>query len=130
MSFELHRDQLSVKQEKAVLVSVALPSRPWITTDPFEELAGLAETAGAQIVGTLMQKRQGIHPGTYIGSGKIEELTSLVSATDADVVIFDNDLSPGQIGRFERDGVADFGPIEADPFHARFHFTHNDRCGG
>ena len=102
MSFELHRDQLSVKQEKAILVSVALPSRPWITTDPFEELAGLAETAGAQIVGTLMQKRQGIHPGTYIGSGKIEELTSLVSATDADVVIFDNDLSPGQIRNLEK----------------------------
>ncbi|MFL5329332.1 MAG: GTPase HflX [Gemmataceae bacterium] len=102
MSFELHRDQLSVKQEKAVLVSVALPNRPWVTTDPLEELAGLAETAGAHIVGTLLQKRHDIHPGSYIGSGKIDELAQLVESTDADVVLFDNDLSPGQIRNLEK----------------------------
>ena len=76
MPFELHRNDLSVRQERAILVSVALPDRPWITTDPLEELAGLATTAGATIVGTLLQKRQDIHPGTYIGKGKIEELTA------------------------------------------------------
>jgi GTP-binding protein HflX len=99
---ELHRDQLSVRQERAILVSVALPDRPWLTTDPLDELQGLATTAGAAIVGTLLQKRHDIQPGTYIGQGKIEELKQLVEARDADVVIFDNDLSPGQIRRLEQ----------------------------
>jgi len=100
--FELRRDELSVRQERAVLVSVALPDRPWVTTDPLEELSGLATTAGATVVGTLLQKRLDVHPGTYIGKGKIEELTALVEANDADVVIFDNDLSPAQIRSLEQ----------------------------
>lgn len=102
MAFDYQRDQLSVRKERAVLVSVALPERPWITTDPLEELAGLVTTAGAVIVATLLQKRHDIHPGTYIGQGKIDELKQLVVAHDADVVIFDNDLSPGQIRRLEQ----------------------------
>jgi GTPase len=102
VAFETHRDKLSVRQERAILVSVALPDRPWLTTDPLEELQGLVSTAGAAIIGTLLQKRHDIHPGTYIGQGKIEELKQLVEAHDADVVIFDNDLSPGQIRRLEQ----------------------------
>lgn len=102
MPFELRRDELSVRQERAVLVSVALPDRPWVTTDPLEELSGLATTAGATVVGTLLQKRLAVHPGTYIGKGKIEELTALVEANDADVVVFDNDLSPAQIRSLEQ----------------------------
>jgi GTP-binding protein HflX len=102
LPFESNRNQLSVEQERAILVSVALPDRPWVTTDPLEELSGLAQTAGANIVGTLLQKRHDIHPGTYIGQGKIEELAELVDATDADVVIFDNDLTPGQVRRLEQ----------------------------
>lgn len=102
MPFDTRRDELSVRQERAILVSVALPDRPWITTDPLEELSGLATTAGATIVGTLLQKRHDIHPGTYIGKGKIEELTTLVAASDADVVIFDNDLTPAQIRSLEQ----------------------------
>ena len=59
----------------ALLVSVALPNRPFQPPeDPLEELRGLAETAGANIVGGLTQKRQQINPGTYIGKGKLEEL--------------------------------------------------------
>jgi len=100
--FELHRQDLSVRQVRAILVSVALPDRPWLTTDPCEELQGLAESAGALVVGTLVQRRTDIHPGTYIGKGKLAELTDLVAATDADVVIFDNDLTPGQIRTLEQ----------------------------
>ncbi|MBX7106107.1 MAG: GTPase HflX, partial [Gemmataceae bacterium] len=100
--FESNREQLSVKQERAVLVSVSLPDRPWVTTDPLEELHGLAATAGATVVGTLLQKRHDIHPGTYVGQGKVDELKQLVEATDADVVIFDNDLTPGQVRRLEQ----------------------------
>jgi GTP-binding protein HflX len=85
-----------------VLVSVALPEHPWISDDPCEEIRGLAETAGARIVGELTQKRQEIHLATYIGSGKVAELAQLVEATNADVVIFDNDLNPAQARNLER----------------------------
>jgi GTP-binding protein HflX len=81
---------------------VALPERPWISSDPLEELRGLATTAGAAIVGGLVQRRQKIIPATYIGKGKMTELQEQVEATAADVVIFDNDLSPGQARNLEK----------------------------
>src|SRR5437879_3351811 len=96
VTLELTRDDLSVRQEKAILVSVALPHRPWIGTDPLDELAGLATTAGATVVGSLLQRRQQVHHATYVGKGKVQELTDLVKAADADVVIFDNELTPAQ----------------------------------
>jgi GTP-binding protein HflX len=99
---DIPRDELTVQQERAVLVSVALPERPWISKDPLDELRGLATTAGATIAGELCQKRQAIHPGTYIGKGKLQELQELVQAADADVVLFDNDLSPAQIRNLEK----------------------------
>ena len=63
---------------------------------PLEELEGLAAAAGARVVGQMVQRREAPDAATYLGKGKVEELTSLAAATDADVVIFDNDLSPGQ----------------------------------
>ncbi len=101
-SFDHDRDELSVRLEKAVLVSVSLPERPWISEDPCEEIRGLAETAGAQIVGEITQKRHDIENATYIGKGKLDELKDLVQAADADVVIFDNDLSPAQARNLEK----------------------------
>ena len=85
-----------------MLVSVALPNRPWLTDDPCDEIRGLAETARARVVGELTQKRHDVEAGTYIGRGKLAELGELVQATDADVVIFDNDLSPGQVRHLEQ----------------------------
>ena len=100
-AFETQRDEFSVVREKAVLVSVALPDRPWTSDDPCDEIRGLAETAGAQVVGELTQKRHDVQLRTYIGSGKIAELQELVEASDADVVVFDNDLSPAQARNLE-----------------------------
>lgn len=60
------------------------------------ELAELADTAGAVIVGELMQQLDRPHPGTYLGSGKIDELRELVGEKGATVVIFDDELSPSQ----------------------------------
>src|SRR5215467_9725359 len=94
VTLEITRDKLTVHQERALLVSVALPERPWITADPLEELEGLAKTAGANVVDKLLQRRQSIIPATYIGKGKLAELQERVTASDADVVVFDNDLSP------------------------------------
>jgi GTP-binding protein HflX len=90
----------SVESESAVLVGVQLPDRSY-HGDPLDELTGLVETAGANVVGRLTQKRQAPAAASYIGHGKVEELKYLVDVTDADVVIFDNDLSPAQIRNLE-----------------------------
>jgi GTPase len=102
MTMHREREELTVKQEKAVLVGVILPNRTWLGKDQLDELRGLATTAGATIAGELTQKRQGIIPATYIGKGKLAELAELVAASDADVVIFDNDLSPAQTRNLEK----------------------------
>ena len=102
MTLDNSRDELTVHLERALLISVALPDRPWVGNDPLDELRGLATTAGAIVVGGLTQKREVINPGTYIGKGKLQELQEQVQATDADVVIFDNDLSPAQIRNLEK----------------------------
>ena len=101
-TFESERDNASVGQERAILVSISLPGRPWLSDDPCDEIRGLAESAGAEVVAELTQKRHDIQLGTYIGSGKLGELKELAESTDADVVIFDNDLSPGQARNLER----------------------------
>jgi GTP-binding protein HflX len=102
VSLDVPRDDLTVHQERAFLVSVALPERPWLSGDPLDELRGLAGTAGAVVAGELLQRRQKIIPATYIGKGKLAELQEKVQAADADVVIFDNDLSPAQVRNLEK----------------------------
>ena len=95
---ELKRTELSVRQERAILVGVILPKSTADPRDPLGELASLAKTAGAKVVGTMLQRRQRIDAGTYVGSGKAMEIAALAIKEKADVIIFDNDLSPGQIG--------------------------------
>jgi GTP-binding protein HflX len=102
VALDIPRQQLTVHKERAFLVSVALRNRPWISSDPLEELRGLTLTAGAVVVGGLMQKRLRLVPGTYIGKGKLEELQQQVESTEADVIIFDNDLSPAQVRNLEK----------------------------
>src|SRR5262245_31916136 len=102
VSLDLHRDELTVHRERAFLVNLSLASRPKCETDPLEELRGLATTAGAVVVGGLVQRRRDVIPATYIGKGKLEELKQQVEAADADVIIFDNDLSPAQVRNLEK----------------------------
>lgn len=90
----------SVDSESAVLVGVQL-SDDGYHGDPLDELTGLVQTAGAEVVGRMTQKRQAPDAATYIGHGKVDELKFLVDATEADVVIFDNDLSPAQMRNLE-----------------------------
>ncbi|MGB7159014.1 MAG: GTPase HflX [Tepidisphaeraceae bacterium] len=99
---EPRRTELSVRQEKAVLVGVILPGSTADPRDPLGELASLAKTAGAKVVGQILQRRHRVDAGTYIGSGKAEEIAQLAMKHKADVVLFDNDLSPGQIGSLEK----------------------------
>ena len=96
---EINRSQ-GVAQELAVLVGVLLPGNEW-NEEPLEELQGLVETAGAEVVGLMTQNRESPDKTTYLGKGKVEQLERLVHSTDADVVIFDNALSPAQIRNLE-----------------------------
>ncbi len=91
-----------MESESAILVGVHLPEHNSIHGDPLDELAGLVETAGAEVVARLTQNRQAPDKTTYLGHGKVEQLQQLVEASDADIVVFDNNLSPAQIRNLEQ----------------------------
>ncbi len=94
------RQTLKVRKERAILVA-AIPRRS-AEPDDLAELTALAESAGAVVVDRFQQKIRTINPGTYIGKGKASQLSDRVKRFNADVVIFDNDLSPGQIRELEK----------------------------
>jgi len=98
--YELNRTE-SVLSEAAVLVGVTLPGQKMLG-GPLEELEGLAATAGVRVVGRLCQRRDAPEVATYLGRGKVEELKQLAAANDADLIIFDNDLSPAQTRNLEK----------------------------
>ena len=80
----------------------------------------MAEAAGARVVGQLVQRREAPDKTTYLGKGKVEELKTLAAGADADVVIFDNDLSPAQIRNLEKAiGREGARPHRADSGHLR-----------
>ncbi|OGC10933.1 GTPase HflX [candidate division WOR-1 bacterium RIFOXYA12_FULL_52_29] len=83
-------------EEKAFLVGVDFPSEPIPLEISLGELGELARTAGAMIVGSLVQKRAKVDPKYFIGTGKLEELTTAVAGSGANLVIFDHELSPSQ----------------------------------
>lgn len=72
------------------------------TEETLSELEALLETAGGTCVGTLLQSRPAPDPHSFLGEGKAEELRQAAEATNADMVIFDNDLSPSQIRSLEK----------------------------
>lgn len=83
-------------EEKVILVGVSTSDEDE-TRQSVEELGELAKTAGAVPVGTLIQNRESIHPGTYLGKGKIAELSEMIEALGADGIICDDELSPAQM---------------------------------
>ncbi len=87
-------------QEKVILIGVSLQDGD-DTEESLEELKDLIKTAGAITVGTVIQKRDKIHPGTYIGKGKIEETAELVDELGATGVVCDDELSPAQLRNLE-----------------------------
>lgn len=90
--------------EVAVLVGVEVSRDPGLLAldDSLDELGLLADTAGLAVVGRLTQKMDHPHPATFIGSGKLEELNLLVAELAANVVIFDEELSPNQQREIEK----------------------------
>ncbi|MCZ6834784.1 MAG: GTPase HflX [Planctomycetota bacterium] len=98
---QVQREQLKVIAERAILVGVDLPMAYRDSNDRFSELQALAETAGAVVVGELVQKRRKPAVRMYLGKGKAQELAELVKMVKATLVVFDNDLSPSQIRNLE-----------------------------
>ncbi|GAB3075700.1 GTPase HflX [Corynebacterium aquatimens] len=90
-----------LRLEQVILVGVWTEGSTAEVEANMQELAALAQTAGAEVVEMLYQKRDKPHAGTYIGSGKVAELRDIVHATGADTVICDGELSPGQLVALE-----------------------------
>lgn len=88
-------------EERVILVAVCEQDNEEQVQRSVRELSELAQTAGALTVGSLIQKREKIHPGTYIGKGKIEELHDLIYQYDATGIICDDELSPAQMSNLE-----------------------------
>ncbi len=101
LTTSIQREHLKVAAEQAVLVCVQPTGRRDTNEDPFREITALTETAGAAIVGTLIQKMNKPRASTYLGKGKVEELRLLCEQVGATLVIFDNDLTPAQVRGLE-----------------------------
>ena len=104
-SYEIQRPPTN---ERAILVGHARSTRAGRGAErehierSLEELALLADTAGAVVADKLVQRRGTIHPATFLGKGKVEELKQLADMRDAEMIIFDDDLSPAQVKNLER----------------------------
>ena len=91
---------------RTVLVGLSahrLPKEDCATESTLDELAALLETAGGSCVGVILQQRDSPDPRTFIGEGKVQEVKELATANEADLVIFDNDLSPSQLRALTKD---------------------------
>lgn len=96
-------EQIKVEQERAILVGAILPGdHRTLQDDWLGELQALAESAGAVVVYRSIQKVRKLHAATYIGSGKAGQLREKVEQLEANIIVFDNDLSPGQIRELEK----------------------------
>jgi GTPase len=97
---DMHNTRVS---ERAILVGLATHHSPRSrVTDFLDELSLLAQSAGAEVMGTVLQERPGIHPAHFIGKGKAEEIGRMVQENDIQLVIFDDDLSTVQLRNLER----------------------------
>ena len=113
--------EVEQETERVILVGVSQQDGD-DAEDSVAELAELVETAGAVVVGTLIQKRENIHPGTYVGTGKVFELEELIEETGATGIVCDDELSPAQLKNLEealKTKVMDRTLIILDIFAAR-----------
>ena len=100
------------RREKAVLVGVERPGQRWPLTSSLAELERLADTAGADTVAVTTQKLEAPNPRTFVGSGKVEEIASLCRSHGADLIIFDDELTPSQQSNLEKSVDRDLKVID------------------
>lgn len=89
-------------QERVILVGVQTEAGENVEAS-LEELEELAETAGVETAAKVIQNREAVHPATYIGKGKIQEVRNLLTALDANGIICDDELSPSQLNHLEQE---------------------------
>lgn len=87
--------------ERVILVGIDTGDNEFDAESCLDELGDLAKTAGAEVVGRLIQKREAVNRATYLGKGKIEELKNYIEMVDATGIICDDDLNPNQIRNLE-----------------------------
>lgn len=92
--------ELNDIEERVILVGVQQADGD-DTEESVKELGELAQTAGAQVVGSVIQNREKIHPGTYIGKGKLDEVRMMLWETDATGIICDDELSPAKLNNLQ-----------------------------
>ncbi|MEG0417888.1 GTPase HflX [Gordonibacter sp.] len=94
--------KIEEQRERAVLVGVDRPGVSWPLPSSLAELERLVDTAGADVVATTTQKLDAPNPRTFVGSGKAEEIAQLARANAADLVVFDDELTPSQQSNLEK----------------------------
>ena len=88
--------------ENVVLVAVEKPDLIMSCESNLDELEELVKTAGGKVAGRIIQKREGVHSGHYVGKGKIEEIRTAINALDATGIVCDDELSPAQLKNLEQ----------------------------
>lgn len=113
--------ELKEEQERVILVGVQTREGD-DTQDSLDELKDLVKTAGAETVGMMIQSREAIHPGYYVGTGKLEEIRMMAAAYDATDIVCDDELTPSQMNNLERElelKIMDRTMVILDIFAAR-----------
>ena len=113
--------ELKEEQEKVILVGVQTREND-DTEDSLEELKELVKTAGAETLGTVIQAREAVHPGYYVGTGKLDEIRMMIDEYGATGIVCDDELSPSQINNLERElqcKIMDRTMVILDIFAAR-----------
>ena len=117
---ESPRHATAPEPERAFLAAVEIKGHQgWSTQSSLDELALLADTAGAVVIGRTSQKLEHPHPATYVGKGKLDEIVSQRSSLEYTVVIFDDELSPSQQRNLEKALAEGDRPHRLDPGHLR-----------
>lgn len=88
--------------ERAILVGIDRPGSAWSLDSSLAELERLVDTAGAVVVGSTTQKLESPNPRTFVGSGKAEEIAEMCRALEANLVVFDDELTPSQQSNLEK----------------------------
>ena len=113
--------ELKEEQERVILVGVQTREGD-DTQDSLDELKDLVKTVGAETVGMMIQSREAIHPGYYVGTGKLEEIRMMAAAYDATGIVCDDELTPSQMNNLERElelKIMDRTMVILDIFAAR-----------
>ncbi len=97
------KNETTQEKERVILVAVSDKGYTEVAMESLNELEELAKTAGAVTVEKIVQNREAVHPGTYIGKGKIEEVKDALFVTKAQGIITDDELSPAQIKNLEQE---------------------------